>query len=317
MSRWKIHQKLKWDLIMNQNSIWLITMGSWEFRFLGGLEQLVKAKNVIGVTIIYSKAFLTRTQENRSKAKKILLDANIQLVEIEIDFENQISSYLSLEEHVTVLRTKTNVLSSLVQLDISTMPRELIWLLFTLGDDEKINMDWVYFPPKSYDTEWLTRDPDLPRMALRKSGVTRYGKQTALVVVTGFDVSRTLKAISYFEPGHLSLGIQIGEQYENLKRNADEQKKQLKPEISSISTFDIDAYSSDHGMQQINDQVKSLLPTYNVLLTSLGPKPSAVTVYKVAVQNPEIGLFYVPAREYNENYSDGILLGKVIKGALN
>lgn len=295
------------------NKAWLVTMGSWEYRFLGGLENLITSKMVVGVTIIYSKAFLTRTHDNKLKARKIILDAGLELIEVEIDFEDQVKSYLSIEEHLNSLENKLTT----VKVDISTMPRELIWLLFTLAYDNHNEIDWVYYPPKTYDKQWLTRDPDLPRIALRKSGVTRYGKQTALIVITGFDVARTLKAISYFEPGHISLGIQVGAQYENLKRNADDQKTQLKPELSNIHTFDIDAYSSDHGVQKIIELVTSLLPTYNVLLTSLGPKPSAVAVYKVALQIPEVGLFYIPAREYNESYSEGILLDKAVYGSLN
>lgn len=291
-------------------------MGSWEYRFLGGLENLISSKKVEGVTIIYSKAFLSRTHENRLKAKKILSDAGLKLIEVEIDFEDQVKSYLSLEEHFNSLQKEFSLQASIINIDISTMPRELIWLLFTLGYDEKCSIDWVYFPPTIYDKQWLTRDPDLPRIALRKSGVTRYGKQTALIVITGFDVARTLKAISYFEPGHISLGIQIGEQYENLKRNADDQKTQLKPELSNIHSFDIDAYSSDHGVQNIAELATSLLPNYNVLLTSLGPKPSAVAVYRVAMQIPEVGLFYIPAREYNETYSEGIRVENAVRGSL-
>lgn len=299
---------------MSENKTWLITMGSWECRFLGGLEDLVHSQDIAGVTVFYSKAFLKRTNKNREKAKKILLDANIKLIEIEIDFENQVQSYLTVEEHFLSLNKELHINDSKIKLDISTMPRELIWLLFTLGADEKVALKWVYYPPQHYDKEWLTKDPELPRIALRKSGVTRYGKQTALVIVTGFDTSRTLKAISYFEPGHISLGIQIGEQYENLKRNAEDQQSKLKPELSKIDTFDIDAYSSDHGVQVITDVVNSLLNTYNVLLTSLGPKPTAVSVFKVASQIPEVGLFYIPAREYNDSYSEGILIGNTVEG---
>ena len=41
-------------------------------------------------------------------------------------------------------------------------------------------------------------------------------------------------------------------------------------------------------------------------VSSLGPKLSAISVYKTFLKHPEIALTYIPCREYNENYCEGI-----------
>ena len=298
------------------NEICLITMGSWEERFVKGLEHLVSTEKIKHVLIFYSEAFSHISNDNRMQASALLKSNGILFDEIFIDFNDQVESYFSIEKYfATPKDICSKSLSSLV-IDISTMPREFLWSILTLIDDSKLAAKWVYYPPIKYDDVWLTRDPDLPRIALRRSGVTRYNKQTALIIVTGFDVSRTLKSISYFEPASVSLALQIGEQYANLKRNAESQKLSLKPELPNIDTFDVDAYSEDIGISKLEAEINKLLPNFNVLITSLGPKPSAIAVYKIATNFKEIGLFYVPAREYNQTYSHGILIEKRVQGVI-
>lgn len=298
------------------DKIWLITMASWEERFVLGLDHILKNDNLIGITVLYSRAFSNKTALNRARFKKIVDDADISFEEVEIDFEDQIKAYLSLEERIADLgRTMSKYTT--VLLDISTMPREIIWNCFLLCEDNELPTRWCYFPPGSYCSEWLTKEPDVPRMVLRKSGVTRYGKQTALVIITGFDSERAMKAISYFEPGVVWLGIQLGQQYENLSRNAETQRTQLKPELCNVSIFEIDAYQDDHGMRELSGVIEGLLSDYNVLLTSLGPKPSAITAYQITSLHPEVGLFYVPALEYSPNYSSGILIDEIVRGENN
>lgn len=50
-----------------------------------------------------------------------------------------------------------------------------------------------------------------------------------------------------------------------------------------------------------------------MLLTSQGSKPSAVAAYQIAASRPEVGLFYVPALEYNSEYSFGIRTDWVVQ----
>lgn len=292
---------------------WLITMGSWEDRFTLGLDHIFQTDKFVGVTILYSQAFLEQTACNREKAKHLANNAGIELIEVEFDFADQIEAYLSLEKHFVDLLENISPLVS-ISLDISTMPREIIWNCFTLCEDNSLPTRWSYFPPENYSTEWLTKEPDVPRMILRKSGITQYGKQTAIVIVTGFDSERAMKSISYFEPSVVKLGVQIGEQYENLSRNAEEQKMQLKPELCNISMFDIDAYSIDHGVKALSEVIDALLPSYNVLLTSQGPKPSAIAAYQIASSRPAVGLFYIPALEYSPKYSSGIRTDLAVQG---
>lgn len=44
----------------------------------------------------------------------------------------------------------------------------------------------------------------------------------------------------------------------------------------------------------------------NFILTSLGPKLSAISAYQCYLEHPEIALSYLPCKEYNVDYCHGI-----------
>ena len=51
-----------------------------------------------------------------------------------------------------------------------------------------------------------------------------------------------------------------------------------------------------------------------MIMSSLGPKPSAVALYKVCRKIPQVALVYAPSKEFNKEYSYGI--GRKIVGKL-
>jgi len=120
--------------------------------------------------------------------------------------------------------------------------------------------------------------------------------------------------VQFFEPRLLVVGLQLGEQYENDERNY-RRGERLDQLIRNIKTFEIDAYSTDHGFSAIVEQVKPLLPDYNIVAASLGPKTSAIAMFRVIAEFPEIALAYAPSRQFNIGYSSGI--GDSIEGAVD
>ena len=73
-----------------------------------------------------------------------------------------------------------------------------------------------------------------------------------------------------------------------------------------MANEEINSYADDFGKNAISKIVEKLTSTYNVILTSLGPKPSAVSAYLTYMDNPMIALCYVPCREYNKDYCKGL-----------
>ena len=78
--------------------------------------------------------------------------------------------------------------------------------------------------------------------------------------------------------------------------------------------FELDSYNGDHGFINILSLVTPLLKDHNVVMSSLGPKPSAIALYQIHQRFPMIGLAYAPSREFNPEYSAGI--GESIWGSI-
>lgn len=135
-----------------------------------------------------------------------------------------------------------------------------------------------------------------------------------MLILTGFDAERTDQLIRFFEPEITLLGFQIGEQYSNAKLNLVRHEQCLDrwKALTNIRTFSLDAYSNDNGFKNIEPWIKKHIPDSNIVMSSLGPKPSAVARYHICKKYPPIALAYVPSKDYNLNYSYG--LGSTITG---
>ena len=153
-------------------------------------------------------------------------------------------------------------------------------------------------------------------MALKLSGEMRFGSETVLCVLTGFDRERTYQLIRTFDPSVVLLGVQRGSQYENTERNigSHEDSEWLEGEGYSVEYFGVDAYSTDHGFADVVAQVGKYIKIANVLMASLGPKLSSIALFRVQRMYPTTGLVYAPSGEYNTDYSIGI--GETIIGEL-
>jgi hypothetical protein len=75
--------------------------------------------------------------------------------------------------------------------------------------------------------------------------------------------------------------------------------------VSDITSMEIDFYGEDFGEDAINSVISSL-SDYNIIISSFGPKPSAIGVYKAYQKHKEVALCYVPCKEYNKDYCKGI-----------
>ena len=197
--------------------------------------------------------------------------------------------------------------TDIVHIDITTMPRDIIWTILFFLNQRSNKILIRYYQPKSYHDTWLSKEPYSPRLLLKHSGIIELGKPQCVVIITGFDGERTRQIVSKFEPQKVVLCVQKGEQYDNPQRNEANRHKDICRSIgvTDVSPFEIDCYGTDFGEETI-DSVLSSLSDYNVILASFGPKPSAIGVYKAYQQHTEVALCYVPCKEYNKDYCQGI-----------
>jgi len=278
----------------------LITVASWEERFLAGAEITINEIDTDKIFMFYYTEYQDRTKENRNKVRKICSYKSIELTEIEVSFKKYVDTWKIFRS--TFLNEEWKEKEIIV--DITTMPRESIWTIFYFLDYVGAEITYRYYRPEKYNDEWLSRDPGRPRLMLKQSGVAKLGAKTVLIVVTGFDSERTEQLINYFEPIITILALQKGDQYSNDKYNIS-QHERIKGYVG-LHKLEIDAYSPDNGYQDIISEVKKYIDDYNVVLSSLGPKPSAVALFRVWKTYPEVALAYAPSNEINPDYSEGI-----------
>jgi hypothetical protein len=195
--------------------------------------------------------------------------------------------------------------SSECLIDITTMPREAIWMCLNCLDKAGVQVNYFYSQPASYDPNWLSRDPGKPRIVYKLGGVAQFGLPTKLLVLTGFDLDRVKQLIEFFEPSTVLLGLQSGNQFENLSQNVKKYNDCFGTQ-TNFELFPIDAYSKDHGYEAVRRQILERLSDSNVVMSSLGPKLSSIPLYRLNREFEFTALSYTPSNEYNPEYSKGI-----------
>lgn len=284
----------------------LIASPSWEERSLGFLLdiEVLNIDKVITIEYIDS-LFPVETQEVIEKIEKEIRLRNILIEHVELS-NDLIEKWKVLSDFIALLEISPN---DEIYLDITTMSRNVIWALLFFLHQKKVDINIGYYQPKTYSLEWISKEPDVPRLLFKHSGIYKMGKPTALLILTGFDPERTRQLVRYYEPQKVILGLQEGTQFFNHELNNIMNHKTACVgliDIDNICDFKFSAYSEDNGFSIIDSQLEPLLEEYNVIVSSQGPKLSAIALYKCFLKHEEIALSYVPCKEYNNRYCEGI-----------
>jgi hypothetical protein len=286
----------------------LIVFPDWEERSVEGVTKDIMSVAFSRVIILQFENGLHEeaTYRNIHSIRQTAETNNLQFNIVTLNNHDAITLWFQMENFAT------EQLSQLedVHLDISTMPREIIWMI--LHNVKKIanHIFFFYHKPAEYGKGWLTKDADTPRFLLKHSGVFELGKPTALIIVTGFDAERVVQLINFYDADEVYLIMQSGEQYDNAIRN----NFTFYDEQQHIKSIFIDAYN-DRGFNDIGALIGELHSTHNIIIASLGPKLTALSLYQLYLNYPDIALAYVPCRNYNINYSSGT--GACITGKIN
>lgn len=297
---------------MKTEAYTLISVASWEDRFFLGLERLLGTTSFAQAVILHSDLYAEWTEGSRAQAKRACDQAGVRHVS-GVLYDGDPSR--TWKETLATLLGELPAESKAV-VDISTMPREVIWHVFWFLQYRQCEISYVYHRPGAYDGKWLSRDPDRPRLVYKMSGISRLGARTALVVLAGYDVDRVKHLVEMFEPSVTFLGLQT-QSVDPLNQEKMEAQRAAFAGHASVKQFVVDAYSADHGLADITATLADSADAHNVLMASMGPKLSAVSLYQLHQQNDALGLVYLPSREYNREYSKGIgdaIWGSITKG---
>lgn len=276
----------------------LITTASWEERFkLSFINNIVTIKP-INVIVIHNnvepyKGFI---EPNKSFCEKYAKEQGINIVFIGIDILKPLSIWNELKDNFQY----DYIIDKDIVIDVSTTTRELIWYLIYFIESKSKSLKIVYHKPHEYNHEWLTRDPVIPRLLFRHSGISYNDKKTALIILTGYDGGRSKQLINYYEPFVTFLFIQPDSEERNSKIH-DSFK-----DYFNVTLKEIDNYDAQDCYYKLKECIVNNFDNYNFIVTSLGPKIGAIQLYKLFKEFPSIALCYAPSNEYNLEYSKGI-----------
>jgi hypothetical protein len=278
----------------------VIAVAGWEERFAKGLHLDVTANRPTHVFLFVFEEYLSQTDTSRKEISKFAEDNSVRYTEIPVRRDPR-----ALWNKIRDTFSTDHWSGRSVLVDITTMPREVIWWTFSRLRAANCSVSYIYYRPTGYARDWLTRDTDQPRLVYQHSGVSVFGRPTCLLLMSGFDTDRAAQLIQFFEPAKVLIGVQVGTQHDNQTKNVERTKKLLERK-SDINFFDVDAFSPDHGLAEIDSAIDPYVTNFNIVAASLGPKPSAVALYFLQRKHTDIALAYAPSKEFNMAYSGGI-----------
>jgi hypothetical protein len=275
----------------------LITVASWEERFVLGLEQSLSKESFSNVMCLASLRYSEQTATHRKEARQHAIDIGVAFTELLFDFEDQVKCY---HQMVSLAQDECLVTADRIVLDVSTAPRTLVWML--LGALAPANREVVirYSQAGKYGA-WQTTEEGEPRLIINRSGIMYPDKPTCLIMLCGPEISRAEKMFNRFEPRKtLILRDPRAADYGEVKR--------LPVEYSSAVddiVFD-NTDISKSNLKQLVGLVQPQIETYNVVTASLGPKMGAILLFELSEQYEQVGLSYVISGKHNLSATSGI-----------
>jgi len=278
----------------------LISFVSWEDRYIMSLSKdletytptiviLFKYDNIL--TTEWKTENIEKSCKSQPKPEVIILNPN-----------NPKEKWEKILSVFSFINEKQNIV-----INVTTMPREIIWDILFNCKKSKANCLIIYYKPEKYSNDWISRDPDYPRLLYKMSGIATLNRPTILIVTCGFDILRLDNLISSFEPKSLIIFIQEGNDPRN-KTVINECTNAYGRKYGKENIIRYNAYNVENTYELISKLIdeRKLLDHYNIILGSLGAKISAIALFKIWLKYPQVALSYIRSKEYNRNYSSGI-----------
>jgi len=286
----------------------LITFASWEDRFRLGFERNLNEAKFREVLVFYFGSYASRTQENRKMVGAVCKTKDIRCTPVELDIDKPADNWRTVLKNIDKFLAESRE----ILIDISTMPREIIWYVLWMIEQNNVIARYVYHSPREYGDDWLSREPRAPRLVYKLSGIASPSAKTVLIVTAGYDLQRVKRLLNWYEPNKSMIGVQSESRF---RRNDEAMAEyNILEKEYDCEIFELNAFSEDFGMEVIREKLEGIDSSYNIIMGSLGPKITAITLYKIQRQKQEIGLIYAPSNQFNENYSTGI--GQCFKGTM-
>jgi|TARA_R110000787_G_scaffold231546_3_gene338928 hypothetical protein len=274
----------------------LITIASWEERFALGVGRSLSQENFTDVVCLVSDRYADETSERRTAARLLASEAGVQYEEWQFDFEDQVECYYKM----SALAQERLARADRVVLDISTAPRTLVWMLLGALTPAGREIFIRYSQAAEYD-DWQTTEEGEPRLIINRSGIMYPDKPTCLVALCGPEISRAEKMFDRFEPRKtLLLRDPRAANYGEIKRLPNDYGGTVQEIV-----FD-NTDTSDANLSRLEELVQPQIEGHNVVAASLGPKMSAILLFKLSQRYEQVGLSYVVSGQHNLASTSGI-----------
>lgn len=291
----------------------LVSMASYEERFVQGLEGMLAKWAPQDLLFLQLEEWKHWTNDQLALARAIAESQSVPTTTSVLFYNDKVRTW----QELTARFTAKDFGGKTVCVDISTMPREVIWLLFFLLEEAGAKVYYEYHSPAQYG-DWLSRDPGKPRFPFKLSGVSRLGRSTVLLVASGFDSSRTAQLVRTYHPGRVILAYQEKGPYQREEGGAEAHIDAIREFVGGVSidieSVGINAFGHLHGLEAMTKALLPHIETANVVMASNGPKLTAVALYQMWRNSQDTALAYAPAKEFNPKYSSG--LGETSWGVL-
>src|SRR5205809_6331957 len=200
----------------------IVVVAGWEERFLAGLKRDLISSQPADLIVFRFDEYDKLTENNRIQVSQLAIAEGVRVAEVSVKRDP-----VHLWNTIRNTFMPTSWIERSVLVDITTMPREVIWWVFSSLRSIRSRVRYVYYQPRTYASQWLTRDTDQPRLVYQHSGVAEFGRETCLLLISGFDVERAAQLVRFFEPQQVIIGLQSGGQFDNESRNIEATKKRL------------------------------------------------------------------------------------------
>jgi len=292
----------------------LISTASWEPRFLAGVRRILDQEQVAGALCFWFSEYGTRTAEAREEFAKLLSPRPTHFIELPMYLTESRLGGHSIPAYVVVWREINKAIMEWMGnygsfiLDITTMPREAMWMALDLLTEAAIAGKLVYHRAAEHG-DWCGAEPEQPHIVPKLGGLPALNLPTRLMIVSGYDEDRSEQFIGSYEPCETVILFQefvSGTHEENREKNEMRHRRRFGDRGRAIRFKGVNCYGPDWGFAQILAEAREFGKCSNLILASLGPKTSAISVYRVLRSLPEACLIYAPCRSYNLEYSKGI-----------
>lgn len=177
----------------------LIAILGWEDRFARGGEYNYDTFKFDECILFYYSDYLEQTKASLEYVSEFCKLRGVSLSTPDLQSENALKNWKSIEQVMGILSEREIE----ILLDISTTPRETLWTVLFFLKNAFSKMSFIYHKPMSYSEEWLSREPENPRLLFKHSGLITFEKSTLLFIVTGFDAERIKQLVNFYEPKKL------------------------------------------------------------------------------------------------------------------